>query len=512
MKITDNKLEQYMDLIQILKERVIPIVLNNQTTLLSEKSTVLATFLPILLSILKSKPELISSLQTNLNPRLADLFPSDGFAKENLLGAIQQDLPKDEAETLLSKSIAPTLGALEDLAGTNDDRGILHYLEQYKDSIGAALPLWATSILAGLGVGAFTSNAVADTSPVITPSHVAPVTPLQRAEHEPVKEKSGYLLPLLGLLILGLLVALFLRYCNNKEQTAAADQVAAVSSVAVAQPALFQLTTDASGSLVTCQAKIGNLSFVESIQAEIKQLFTHANGCGVDSSTAYNAELVDQNALSSVLKLLKGVPNIDLNWTGNEILLKGADATTTKALADKIQALVPNLTVKTNAALDVNTAVNTSISDAEKALSSINPDQVKPLDIATALNIQIINFATGSNEIPDANKSVLDQAAVLMNRVPNVQLKVKGFTDATGNVESNKTLSHKRAQAVVDYLVSKGADPSKLSAVGLGQENPIADNSTEEGKFKNRRIEFEVTNTETGVQRTVDDQGVVEKK
>lgn len=481
-----------MDLIQILKERVIPIVLNNQTTLLSEKSTVLATFLPILLSILKSKPELISSLQTNLNPRLADLFPSDGFAKENLLGAIQQDLPKDEAETLLSKSIAPTLGALEDLAGTNDDRGILHYLEQYKDSIGAALPLWATSILAGLGVGTFTSNAVADTSPV--------------------KEKSGYLLPLLGLLILGLLVALFLRYCNNKEQTAATDQVAAVSSVAVAQPALFQLTTDASGSLVTCQAKIGNLSFVESIQAEIKQLFTHANGCGVDSSTAYNAELVDQNALSSVLKLLKGVPNIDLNWTGNEILLKGADATTTKALADKIQALVPNLTVKTNAALDVNTAVNTSISDAEKALSSINPDQVKPLDIATALNIQIINFATGSNEIPDANKSVLDQAAVLMNRVPNVQLKVKGFTDATGNVESNKTLSHKRAQAVVDYLVSKGADPSKLSAVGLGQENPIADNSTEEGKFKNRRIEFEVTNTETGVQRTVDDQGVVEKK
>lgn len=502
-----------MDLIQVLKDRVIPIVLNNHNTSLTEKTTALATFLPILLSVLKSKPELISSLQNSLNPRLEDLFPSDGFAKDNLLGAIHQDLPKEEAEALLSKSIAPTLGALEDLAGTNDDRGILHYLEQYKDSIGAALPLWASSILGGLGVGAFATHSVADTPSMVTPSHiVAPISPLSAHEPEPEKQKSGWILPLLGLLILGLLVALFLRYCNHKEQTAAADQVTASSSLAVAEPALFQLTTDATGGLVTCQAKIGDPSFVGSIQTEIKQLFTHANGCGVDSSATYNAALVDQNALSSVLKLLKGVPNIDLTWTGNEIVLKGADATTTQGLADKIKALVPNLNVKTAPGMDINTAVNTSVSDAEKALSSLNPDQVKPLDIATALNLQIINFATGSNHIPEVNKSVLDQAAALMNRVPNVQLTVKGFTDATGDANRNKELSRKRAQVVVDYLVSKGVDPTKLNAVGLGQENPIADNTTEEGKFKNRRIEFEVTNTETGVQRTVDNQGVVEKK
>ena len=102
----------------------------------------------------------------------------------------------------------------------------------------------------------------------------------------------------------------------------------------------------------------------------------------------------------------------------------------------------------------------------------------------------------------------MDQAAALMNRVPNVELTVKGFTDATGDANANKALSLKRAQSVVDYLVSKGVDPSKLNAVGFGQENPIADNTTDEGKFKNRRIEFEVTNTETGVQREVTGESV----
>ncbi|EPU9015955.1 OmpA family protein, partial [Acinetobacter baumannii] len=53
-------------------------------------------------------------------------------------------------------------------------------------------------------------------------------------------------------------------------------------------------------------------------------------------------------------------------------------------------------------------------------------------------------------------------------------------------------LSQRRAQAVVDYLVSKGVDASKLVAKGHGSEQPVADNTTEEGRFKNRRIEFSV--------------------
>lgn len=73
-----------------------------------------------------------------------------------------------------------------------------------------------------------------------------------------------------------------------------------------------------------------------------------------------------------------------------------------------------------------------------------------------------------------------------------MKLNVGGHTDSTGNAAANKALSQRRAQAVVDYLVSKGVDASKLVAQGHGSENPVADNKTEEGRFKNRRIEFSV--------------------
>lgn len=512
-----------MDLIQILKDRIIPIVLNqhgsteHEPSIVAQKSTAIATFLPILLTILKSKPDLISSLQHSLNPRLGDLFASNPILKENLLDSIQPAVSKQETETLLNHSIAPTLGVLGDLAGSEDPHSISHYLQQHAETIKAALPVWASSILGGLGLGAFAKHAAANTNVTSTPSHVAPTqVPPSHSNippHEPEQKKSSLLGPILGLILLAILVGLLLRYCNKKDEPVQAEQMPASTAEVnpVAQPAFFELSTDASGGLVTCQARIGNPSFTEIIQKEVKALFNHPVGCGIDSSNQYNAELIDQNGLSSVLKLLKGVPSTTLTWTGNEISLQGQDAAATQMLADKIKEFVPNVTVKTQQGIDVNSAVNTSVSDAEKALASINPDQVKPIDIATALNLQIINFATGSHDIPEINKSVLDQAAALMNRVPNVQLTVKGHTDNTGDANANKELSRERAQAVVDYLVSKGVDPSKLSAVGLGQDEPIAENTTEEGKFKNRRIAFEVTNTETGTQRTVDGETVTEK-
>lgn len=194
--------------------------------------------------------------------------------------------------------------------------------------------------------------------------------------------------------------------------------------------------------------------------------------------------------------------------------IQAANSSDAQQLAAKIQPLVRNMTVMTQAAadtampIDTNAAITTGNTNAEKALAEIKPDNIKALDIATALNMQIINFDTGSATIPDANKSILDQGAALIKRVPEVHLTVKGHTDAVGSAESNKALSQKRAQAVVNYLVQQGVDPAQLQAVGYGQEQPIADNVTPEGQFKNRRIEFEVLNTETGIVREVDDKGI----
>ena len=73
----------------------------------------------------------------------------------------------------------------------------------------------------------------------------------------------------------------------------------------------------------------------------------------------------------------------------------------------------------------------------------------------------------------------------------SVKIKIIGHTDAQGNPDANKVLSKGRAQAVVDYLISKGIPANRFQEVdGKGQDEPIGNNSTSEGRAKNRRVEI----------------------
>ena len=76
------------------------------------------------------------------------------------------------------------------------------------------------------------------------------------------------------------------------------------------------------------------------------------------------------------------------------------------------------------------------------------------------------------------------------------KIKITGYTDSTGAADYNQKLSLRRAEAVRDYLVSLGADPSKMEVSGAGEANPVADNKTREGRAKNRRVEVEVIGLE----------------
>jgi len=77
-----------------------------------------------------------------------------------------------------------------------------------------------------------------------------------------------------------------------------------------------------------------------------------------------------------------------------------------------------------------------------------------------------------------------------MNQAKDIKLSIEGHTDSDGSSESNLKLSEQRAKAVVDAIVKGGIGKSRLSSTGFGEEKPIADNNTEEGKAKNRRVEF----------------------
>jgi OOP family OmpA-OmpF porin len=103
---------------------------------------------------------------------------------------------------------------------------------------------------------------------------------------------------------------------------------------------------------------------------------------------------------------------------------------------------------------------------------------------------ETVLFDFDSAEVHEEGKRLLDEIVGIAALCPHVDVQVSGHTDATGDKAYNIDLSKQRADAVVAYLVGAGLDADRLTAVGLGFSQPVADNSTEEGRAQNRRIEF----------------------
>ena len=113
---------------------------------------------------------------------------------------------------------------------------------------------------------------------------------------------------------------------------------------------------------------------------------------------------------------------------------------------------------------------------------------------AAKFNASAVQFVTGSANLTAVAKKELDKAARILNeQYPQLKVEIGGNTDNTGKPDANMKLSQKRADAVKAYLIKKKVDESRLTAVGFGQDQPIADNATKEGRAKNRRVEFKVS-------------------
>ena len=100
-------------------------------------------------------------------------------------------------------------------------------------------------------------------------------------------------------------------------------------------------------------------------------------------------------------------------------------------------------------------------------------------------------FATGKATIQAQSFLLLDQvAAIARNHSAIQRLSIEGHSDDVGDAAQSLTLSQQRADSVKAYLVGRGIDPSRLTAIGYGPARPLADNATRAGKERNRRIEF----------------------
>jgi OOP family OmpA-OmpF porin len=101
-----------------------------------------------------------------------------------------------------------------------------------------------------------------------------------------------------------------------------------------------------------------------------------------------------------------------------------------------------------------------------------------------------INFDTGKATIRPESRPIVDQITALMKQNATLKLSIEGHTDNVGTPAANKVLSEQRAKAVLDAVVASGVAGARLSSVGWGQDKPIADNRSESGRAKNRRVEI----------------------
>ena len=149
----------------------------------------------------------------------------------------------------------------------------------------------------------------------------------------------------------------------------------------------------------------------------------------------------------------------------------------------------------TQAAQAADKKADTANQGVQQANNRINTleTRVGNIDTYAESEKQTVTFAVNQSRLNDQAKSTLDKiAGDLSGQRSGYMLELQGYTDSTGSEQYNIGLSQRRVESVERYLVSKNIPLFRVSVVGLGEENPVADNKTRDGRAQNRRVEIRV--------------------
>ena len=210
--------------------------------------------------------------------------------------------------------------------------------------------------------------------------------------------------------------------------------------------------------------------------------------------------------LSRFLPDLKSLSGLKLSLDGDDVTLDGSlpQADIDSLLAKLKSVLGDKFNVKSIAqaiaAAAQPAAPAAPMDDAAKnAAAAAKMDELKAAgninaaDLVNALNLAVINFATGSANISPNSMDILKKAAeTLKVAADGAKVEIGGHTDNVGKAQNNMKLSAARANSVMATLVKLGVTASMLTAKGYGDTKPVESNDTPEGKAKNRRMEFSV--------------------
>lgn len=165
----------------------------------------------------------------------------------------------------------------------------------------------------------------------------------------------------------------------------------------------------------------------------------------------------------------------------------------TTGTANRVQTGIAGLGDFVKRTLPNGVELNIPENGVETRLLAFIQDPGATPDRATSFDFDRLVFDTGSAAFRPESLEQLDNIAAILLAYPNVHVKVGGYTDNVGGAEQNLQLSQARANTVVGELVRKGISPERLDGEGYGEQYPTADNSTKEGRAKNRHVSMRVT-------------------
>jgi OmpA-OmpF porin, OOP family len=422
-------------------------------------------------------------------PKVVDGLTPDGVVPTNLPDTMKSYIAG--LGGMLGRGVGTVTGASEHLASSTANlagKGFNTATDLAGDAAGA-VGASASAVGAGLtgAAGAVGSGARAAAGAVGSGAKAA-------AEIAGDTARSGMsgLLRLLPLLLLALVAFLGYRYCSSSTNPTTQQATAPTPAAVPAINSKLDLT------VVDGKIKASGIVPDEATKASVLNQLkaTYGDGKYLDDKLVVDAKARPAQFAANLNKALgefklPGTNGSQLSFDGSAINITGLVGTAADALKTKLMGFFGNAFNINLKVLDTAAAVKDAAAAATGALASLKPGDADAL--VSALNLQIINFASGSNAIPKENEDLLKKSADAIKAAPSgIKLEVGGHTDNKGAAAGNLALSQRRADAVRAFLVKQGVKGDLLSAKGYGADNPIASNDTDADRFRNRRIAFSV--------------------
>ncbi|MBO6575632.1 MAG: OmpA family protein [Rhodothermales bacterium] len=268
-----------------------------------------------------------------------------------------------------------------------------------------------------------------------------------------------------------ILIALLTLVCSCHVER----DVQATADAALAAGGYDWATAEADGRWITLTGTAPNQDVVAAAVSAVH---------GTEAVTeVYDQTLVHEMSDNDVDPVREALSDADFGWVGierDDRTLEMSGVATDASQADEAESVArPQWPWG-----PLDNQIRTAETEADRQLLACRGSLEQVLAEGT------VNFESGSAALTPADRLILDQMVSVLDDCADTRVQIEAHTDNTGGFDSNMTLSRARAQSVVDFLVRRGLDANRFTSVGYGETRPIATNATEDGRARNRRVEF----------------------